>query len=177
MIMNNQILFLLTILFIAFSSCQKSKNLDKQSGSEYSNEIKKIIEEKNAEIEVWYSAGLIDSVVTHFADQSIQLPPNQPPLIGIENFKEAWNQNLQIGKWEFDLNTQQVKADGNLASEFGTYTLSFSPNENSPIPAIKDKGSYVVLWEKINDDWKVVWDAPVSEMPIPNMMTDSISGE
>lgn len=172
--MKNQILYLLIILFLIFSSCQKAKNLDEQSGSEYSKKVQEIIERKNSEIEAGYLAGLIDSVAPHFAEQSIQLPPNQPPLIGIENFKDAWIQNFQIGEWKFDLNTQQVKANGNLATEFGTYTVSFSPNENSPIPAIKDKGSYVVLWEKINNEWKIVWDAPVSEIPMPNMMTDSI---
>jgi len=177
--MKNTIFNFLIILmvFISFLGCQESKKLEKQSGVEYSEKIKQVIKEKNAEIQRWYSEGLIDSVASHFADDCIQMPPNQLPLIGNKNFKDAWNQNIQIGQWKFDLNTEKVKASGNLATEYGTYSLSFIPNENSPIPAMTDKGSYVVLWEKINNDWKVIWDAPVSEIPIPNLATDSIQGE
>lgn len=168
--MKNVISNLLVILIIsaALSSCQESKNVEKKSGPEYSEKIQKIIEAKNAKIQEWYSAGLIDSVASHFADNCVQLPPNQSPVIGIENFKNGWNQSVQIGQWDFDFTTQKVKASGDLATEYGTYTLSFTPNEKSPIPAMTDKGSYVVLWENINNDWKVVWDAPVSEMPMPN---------
>lgn len=159
---------LIALLFsLSISSCQDSKSPELSSGAEYSEQIKKIIEEKNAKIETWYAAGLIDSVASHFAEDCIQLPPNQPPIIGNENFKEVWNQNIQIGQWDFDLRTEKVKASGDLATEYGTYTLSFTPNENSPIPAMTDHGSYVVLWEKIDQEWKVLWDAPVSNLPLP----------
>ena len=175
--MKNQIspLFIILIVFLSFTGCQESKELEKQYGVEYSEKIKQIIDTKNAEIQKWYSEGLIDSVASHFADDCIQMPPNQHPLIGNQNFKDAWKQNIQIGQWEFELNTEKVKASGHLATEYGSYSLSFSPNENSPIPAMKDKGNYVVLWEKIDEDWKIVWDAPVSVLPIPNQLKDSIS--
>ena len=165
-VISSLVVFL--IVSVALSGCQESKNVEEKSGTEYSEKIQKIIEAKNAKIQEWYSIGLIDSVASHFADDCIQLPPNQPPVIGIENFKNGWNQSVQIGQWDFYFTTQKVKASGDLATEYGTYTLSFTPNEKSPIPAMTDKGSYVVLWEKIDNDWKVVWDTPVSEMPMPN---------
>jgi ketosteroid isomerase-like protein len=177
--MKNQTSFMLIalIVFISFLGCQESKDSEKQVGSEYSEQIKQIIDAKNAKIQAWYSAGLIDSVASHFADNCIQMPPNQPPLIGNENFKAAWNQNIQYGKWQFELKAEKVKANGDLATELGKYSLSFTPNENSPIPAMMDKGNYVVLWERINEDWKIVWDAPVSELPMPNQVTESTSEE
>jgi hypothetical protein len=30
-----------------------------------------------------------------------------------------------------------------------------------------DEGNYLVLWEKIDGDWKILWDAPVSTVPMP----------
>lgn len=173
--MKTLLLCLLIACLFAFSftSCQDSKSPELASGPEYSEQIKKIIEEKNGKLEAWYAAGLIDSVASHFAVDCIQLPPNQPPILGNENFKEVWNQNIQIGQWNFDLKTEKVKASGDLATEYGTYTLSFSPNENSPIPAMTDHGSYVVLWEKIDQEWKVLWDAPVSDLPLPGSGPDS----
>ncbi len=75
---------------------------------------------------------------------------------------------MQFGIWEFTLNTKEVKGANNIAVELGEYTLKFTPNENSPIPQMSDKGNYVVLWEKIDGEWKAVWDAPVSEVPLVN---------
>ncbi|TLF42571.1 YybH family protein [Maribacter aurantiacus] len=158
-------------------SCKESQEMEMQSGKEYSEEIKEIIMAKNAEIEKLYAEGMIDSAATHFAEDCIQLPPNQPAIIGNENYKAAWKQNMQFGTWEFDLNTEKVKASGDLATEYGSYSLTFSPNENSPIPAMEDMGNYVVLWEKIDDDWKVLWDAPVSSVPMLMQATDSIPSQ
>jgi len=90
------------------------------------------------------------------------MPPNQPATIGVENFRKSWAQSFQWGNWSFSLKAQEVKANGPLGVEFGKYTLSFEPSSNSPIPAMKDTGNYVVHWEKIDKDWKIVWDAPVS---------------
>ena len=151
------------LLFVVFG-CQQTP---KVSGAEYSDQIKKIIEAKNAKIVNWYAEGQIDSVAAHFADNCVQMPPHQPPLIGNDNFKKAWKQNAQIGTWNFDLVTNDVKASGDLATEYGSYVLTFTPNENAPIPAMTDEGNYVVLWQRIDNDWKIVWDAPSPTTPMP----------
>jgi ketosteroid isomerase-like protein len=156
-----------------FWSCQQSPVSEEQLSADNSENVKKIIDEKNAQAEAWYKAGLVDSVATFFADNIIQMPPNQPPIVGIEKFKESWNQSMQFGQWEFSLKAQEVKQSGDVAVELGKYTLEFTPNENSPIPAINDKGNYVVLWEKIDGNWKVVWDAPVSELPLPTPVPET----
>ncbi|SDQ76212.1 YybH family protein [Flagellimonas zhangzhouensis] len=165
--------FWVTSLIIGLYSCQQPQKPEQLSGPDYSEQVKQIIEAKNEKVEAWYLAGQVDSVATIFADNSIQMPPNMPPLVGIENYKTGWAQNFQFGKWDFDLMTQEVKASGNLATELGKYTVIFTPNENSPIPPMNDKGNYVVLWEKINGDWKILWDAPVSEVPLPMPTMDS----
>ena len=154
------------VLFFALSGCQEAKEPEKLSGPEYSKKIKSIIDANNAQIVKWYAAGEIDSVASFFSEDCIQMPPNQMPIIGNDSFIAAWSQNMQFGEWKFDLKAVKVKASGNLATELGRYSLEFIPNEESPIPAMTDKGSYIVLWEKINDNWKIVWDAPVSELPM-----------
>lgn len=166
--------FLATSLFIVLQSCQQPQKPELLSGPEYSEQIKEIIDAKNSKVEAWYLAGNVDSLATIFDSNSIQMPPNMPPLVGIESYKAGWAQNFQFGKWDFDLVTQEVKASGDLATEWGKYTVIFTPNENSPIPPMNDKGNYVVLWEKIDGDWKIIWDAPVSEEPLPMPTMDSI---
>ncbi|WP_375324452.1 YybH family protein [Flagellimonas sp. GZD32] len=168
------ITLLATLLLVGFQSCQEPQKQEILAGPEYSEQIKQIIDAKNAKAEAWYLAGNVDSLASIFASNSIQMPPNMPPLVGIEGYKAGWTQNLQFGKWDFNLETQEVKASGNLATEWGKYTVIFTPNDNSPIPPMNDKGNYVVLWEKIDGDWKIVWDAPVSEIPLPMPVMDSI---
>ena len=165
------------LVSLIVQSCQPTP--ETMSGPEYSQKIKEIIDTKNALAEKWYAAAEIDSVATIFAENSIQMPPNQPPLVGLKNYKASWKQNAQFGNWQFDLKTKEVKASGDLATELGTYTLTFTPNETSPIPAMTDMGNYVVLWEKIDGDWKIVWDAPVSTvpMPMPQQPMDSMAIE
>ena len=70
------------------------------------------------------------------------------------------------GAWEFDFSTEEVKVSGSMAVERGRYQYTFKPNEDSSVPATADSGNYVVLWEKIDGDWKIVWDAPVTETPL-----------
>lgn len=161
-------LILLTVLL--FACDQPVKHADEQLNNE---ELKKIINEKNARICEFYKQGQADSVASFFADNMIQMVPNQQPTIGIEMFKESWGQIMQFGTWTFTLNAEEVKSCGNMAVERGKYTLKFEPNDNSPIPKQNDKGNYLVLWEKIDGDWKGVWDAPVSELPIPVLHADA----
>ncbi|UWX54228.1 hypothetical protein NYZ99_14810 [Maribacter litopenaei] len=106
-------LVLIVVFLVSLSwSCKQSQEMKMTSGAEYSEEIKQIIMAKNAEIEKLYAEGMIDSAATHFAEDCIQLPPNQPAIIGNENYKAAWKQNIQFGAWDFELNTEKVKASG-----------------------------------------------------------------
>ncbi len=172
--MKNQfVLGISVLLTIVFATSCEEPSPKPMSGEAYSAQIQKIIEEKNEKIQEFYAAGMIDSAAVHFADNCIQFMPNQPAIVGIENYKAAWKQNIQFGKWQFDLNTQMVKASNDLATEYGKYTVTFTPNETSPIPPMEDKGNYLVLWEKMDGEWKVVWDAPVTELPFPVQAPDS----
>ena len=57
---------------------------------------------------------------------------------------------------------------GPIAVERGTYVIGFAPGADSPIPAFEDRGNYVVLWRLEDDEvWRIVWDAPVSSLPMP----------
>lgn len=146
-------------------SCNQQKTETKNIAAEDQSVIfKSIVDEKNSLAEKWYAESNIDSLATLFASNLVQMPPNQPATIGIENFRKGWTQSFTWGKWLFSIKAQEVKASGDLGIELGKYTLLFEPNNTSPIPAIKDTGNYVVHWQKINNNWKIVWDAPVSSV-------------
>ena len=162
--------FYLFLLLLSISSCNQKKETDDETQKRIdteSQEAKKSIDNNNKQVEKWYKAKLADSLINYMADNVIQFPPNSAPSEGKDSIKKYWEQLFQFGNIDFSLQTQDVKANGPLAIELGKYSFKFSPNQNSPIPAIVDSGNYLVCWEKINGNWKVVWDAPVSTIPLP----------
>lgn len=162
-----RILPVLIIILSVFgcNSPMQNESVDKEA-------LKKVINEKNVRISGFYKKGMVDSLATFFTKHSIQMIPNQKPIMGAEEYKESWSELMQFGTWDFKLKTVEVKASGNIVVELGKYTLEFTPNEDSPIPQMSDKGNYMVLWEKIEGKWKVIWDAPVSELPLPSLKAE-----
>lgn len=164
-------IYFYSIFLLSILSCNVKSETDSEAQERIKNESLKAqesISNNNHQIEKWYKTKQIDSLINYMADNVIQLPPNSKPLIGKDSIRNYWRELFQFGTIDFSLQTQEVKANGPLAIELGKYSLKFIPNENSPIPAFADKGNYLVYWHKINDNWKAVWDAPVSTMPLPS---------
>jgi len=132
--------------------------------------VRKIIGEKNANLVKWYASGDIDKVAEVFAEDCWQMPPHAEPMVGREAFREGWKLAAKWGKWEFTLKAQDVAVNGHIAVERGKYTLKFSASPEAPpgLASYEDKGNYVVFWRMESDkQWRIVWDAPVSELPLP----------
>jgi ketosteroid isomerase-like protein len=131
------------------------------------SEVKAIIDQKNDQLEIWYKNRNIDSAASYFAHDVVQMPPNSPAIRGVEMFKQRWMEATEMVEWNFELQAKEVKRSGDLAVELGTYSIDLVSRENPEAPPYSDAGNYLVLWELIEGDWKIVWDAPVSENPLP----------
>ncbi|HKY61049.1 MAG TPA: DUF4440 domain-containing protein [Gemmatimonadota bacterium] len=133
-------------------------------------DVRAVIERRNADFERWYAKGEIDSAAMMFAEDAWQMPPNLPPLVGRQAYRDFWSQATGWGDWMFDLRTEDVTAAGRVAVERGSYSLRFTPNDAAPegMGPFDDEGNYVVYWRLDPDGvWRVVWDAPVSTKPAP----------
>ena len=130
--------------------------------------VRRVIDSLNTKLEGWYAAGQIDSVASVFAEDARQLLPNHAPLIGRDSIRSFWGDAVQAGRFEFDLRTADVVAADSLAVERGSFTLKFTAGAGAPMPSFEDEGNYVVVWRRERDGrWRVVWDAPVSVLPLP----------
>ena len=124
------------------------------------------IKEQNSKFETFYLNGDADSLSKVFSRNVAQYLPHQPPTVGLDSLIKNSKLQMSWGKWKFKLTTIEVKISGQMAVERGSYKVSFTSNENSPIPSSVDTGHYIVLWEESDGIWKIVWDAPVTEMPL-----------
>lgn len=50
-----------------------------------------------------------------------------------------------------------------VATDVGTYTLTF----NTPQGKVTDRGNYTSVWHKVDGQWRIAVDAPVSSTPMP----------
>ena len=135
------------------------------------NDVRQAIERHNVNAVRWYAAGDVDSLVSIFAEDAWQMPPNSPPLVGRTAIGEFWRNAVGWGKWEFTLKTQAVDVGGLMAVERGKYVLRFTAGSGAPpgMSSFEDRGNYLVQWRQDGDkEWRIVADAPVSELPLQN---------
>jgi ketosteroid isomerase-like protein len=133
-------------------------------------DVRRIIEGHNAHAMRSYASGDAEAIAAMVAGNAWQMPPNASPLVGREAIRSFWKNALQWGSWEFDLQTQDVEVSEPLAVERGRYRLRFTLKPEAPpgMASFEDSGNYVVVWRHEGDgEWRVVWDAPVSERPLP----------
>ena len=94
--------------------------------------IKKIIDERNANLMKWYAEGSADKVAEVFSEDCWQMPPNSEPLVGREALRESWRQTLGWGKCDFSLEAQDVVVSDFIAVERGKYVFRFSAGPGAP---------------------------------------------
>jgi uncharacterized protein (TIGR02246 family) len=71
-------------------------------------------------------------------------------MFGLPNVAISWSQS-----------SVEVGLGGTLAYDIGTYTLSY----DGPTGPVQDHGKYVVVWKKVNDEWRVAADIFNSDLP------------
>jgi uncharacterized protein (TIGR02246 family) len=133
-------------------------------------QVRSIIEHANANAVRWYAAGDVELLASIFAEDGWQMPPHQPPLVGRSAIREFWRNAVNWGTWIFTLKIQSVDVSDPIAVERGTYILKFTAGAGAPpgMSSFNDRGNYLVHWRHEPDgEWRIVADAPVSELPLP----------
>jgi len=88
------------------------------------------------------------------------LPPNSKFVTGKEAIQTFWQALIDMGIKEVKLEIIEVEGHGNTAIEVSNFTLQGEGGQ------VFDKGKYIVIWKKVDGQWKLHRDIFNSSMPV-----------
>ncbi|MBA3340677.1 MAG: DUF4440 domain-containing protein [Gemmatimonadaceae bacterium] len=108
----------------------------------------------------------VDSIVALYTPDAATLMPGQEPVTSADGRRAMYTEFVKMGLTDASMNTMGVEFsdDGTMAYDYGTYAGSMNGPDGKPM---KDKGSYLNVWRRTGDGWKMVAEMSNSSMPMP----------
>src|SRR5262245_37313434 len=100
------------------------------------------------------------AIADFYAEDAIMFPPGEVKVVGHENIKKFWQGAMAIENSKISLVCDEVKADGNLAFDTGTFTFDGFDKASNKVTS--EHGKFVVVWVKQDGVWKMhrdMWNA------------------
>ena len=140
-------------LVSACSQAQTSTQSDEAAvvaiWAEYSSSL------NNGDIDRWLSLWTVDGV---------QLPPGEPPVIGIEEIRARNQAILDQMTFDISISNEEVSVAGNWAYSRGSYTATLTPKAGGDVTLID--GKYMTILKRRPDNsWKIYRDIFNSNVP------------
>ena len=103
------------------------------------------------------------AIANLYAEDGYFMPPNAPRVDGRGAIRGAWAEMFQMPNVSLTFApTDIVIAEaGDMAYDIGTYNFGM----DGPDGRIEDNGKYVVVWQKVNGEWKIMADIINSDIP------------
>ncbi len=105
----------------------------------------------------------VKAIVNFYTTDGVFLPQNGPMSVGRDAIGKAWTGLLQLPgiSLTFKPTRIDVTKAGDMAADIGTYKLSFDGKQGR----VQDRGKYVVVWKKVDGEWKALADIINTSMP------------
>ena len=151
------------VLFICFTlSCQKQ------------TEEEKLEVDVEADIvainEIWiqyagsFNSGDLDSWISLWTDNGIQMAPDDPAVIGKEQIRAKYESIFPQFIFKMAIANEEVRVAGDLAFSRGNYTFSMTPKAGGE--TIEIDGKYLTILERQTDgSWRILRDCFNSDVP------------
>ncbi len=106
------------------------------------------------------NAGDVDGILRTFADDVVVMPPESPPVRGIDAAEEFLQEFLDAFSVEIELTSEDIVVDGDLAYDWGTVSGTVEPEGGEAQPM---RNTYLLVYERAADGaWrqsKHIWNA------------------
>ncbi|MFT3688624.1 YybH family protein [Paenirhodobacter sp.] len=102
-------------------------------------------------------AGDAAAIEQLYGANAVLMAPGEDEVVGSAAIGARWGRQLQLEGFSFRLNPEDliISSSGDLAYDRGTYDFAATIPQVGPIT---DTGKYVLVWQKISGDWKVISD-------------------
>ncbi len=149
---------LITLLTIALAGgCTQTEGPQAPSTETDVEAIKGIDEKWNAAM----NAGDVDGVISLYTDDTVQMPPNEPALVGKEAVRRSFQTLMEQNTIQANALTEEVQVVGDRAFIRGTYTQTLTPKAGGE--AVKETGKWINFNQRQPDgSWKIsreMWNA------------------
>jgi uncharacterized protein (TIGR02246 family) len=146
---------MLSLVAALMIACQPIRPEGAQAQSAGPSEEEQFIETALA-MEAAYQDEDMERVAEFYAEDAVSHVPGLPADVGQEAIKAAYQAFFDTYDLERDFELTDVKLSGDYATRTGEWTQVLTPTDGSaPITEI---GRCVLGWEKINGEWKIVWE-------------------
>jgi len=110
------------------------------------------------------NAGDLDSWLSLWTDDGVQLPPGEPPVVGKDQIRARNKGVLDKFTVNLSITNDELGVAGDWAFARGTYTATLTPKKSGP--AIPINGKYITILKRQADgSWKIHRDIFNSNVP------------
>ena len=152
---------LILVTALALAGCARHMSSDFQSG-----DAEGAIRKNSQAFATAANSGSIDALVALYGDNAKLLPAGAPMFQGKDGIRQFWSTLLATGKAHVTLVTDDVLQSGDLAVETGHFDLTITPTATGTGGPYQDHGKYVVVWSKLDGQWKIERDIFNSNSPL-----------
>ncbi len=128
--------------------CKKRKNVEKLSDEE---QIKAAAKAFSAS----YLKQDYEALAKSYTPDAKIFPNNTPIISGYEAIKKRWSNSSNYTPVTHEIIPEEIVILGDTAHDYGVYK---GKNKNKDGTETTYKGKYVVVWKKINNQWKMYLD-------------------
>ena len=104
-----------------------------------------------------YAAGDLDALMAIMHDDAIVMPHAQATSRGLDEVREYFATRIGRPGVSFHDNLQEIRINGDWAYVMGTFSLEIAAADPNAAPFVH-AGRYLVLYEKVDGDWKMLRD-------------------
>ena len=110
----------------------------------------------------------VDKIIAIHAPDAVVIMSHTQPATGTTAIRGMWAEAVKTPGLKLAWTPTKIEVvSPTVATEYGTYTESY----DTPNGKATDAGSYVTIWKKVNGQWRVALDAPVTSTPLPTATT------
>lgn len=132
--------------------------------------VRATLDSLDKQLQQWIDINATDSIATgYYAPDAVFMNSNGPSATGTEAIRAAFNVMGSSGLVRLRFQTASLRVADSVASTQGTYTLVVHPKRPADTTKVEasDHGSYVTTFIRREGKWRALYDAAVSELPMP----------